>query len=85
LLKKITMKGQKQSKTDLLEKRQQALIKVVQQLLDENAYIKDLAVGTLETIKQMPDYEDAIDKLKTKVAEESSKAEEAESLEATSD
>ena len=31
------MKGQKQSRTDLLEKRQQALIKVVQQLLDENA------------------------------------------------
>jgi len=85
LLKKTTMKGQKQSKTDLLEKRQQALIKVVQQLLDENAYLKDLSVGTLETIKQMPDYEDAIKKLKTKVAEESSKAEEAKSLEATSD
>ena len=79
------MKGKKQSKTDLLEKRQQALIKVVQQLLDENAYLKDLSVGTLETIKQMPDYEDAIEKLKTKVAEESSKAEEAKSLEATSD
>jgi len=85
LLKKTTMKGQKQSKTDLLEKRQQALIKVVQQLLDENVYLKDLSVGTLETIKQMPDYEDAIEKLKTKVAEESSKAEEAKSLEATSD
>jgi hypothetical protein len=84
LLKKIIMKGQKQSKTNLLEKRQQALIKVVQQLLDENAYLKDLAVGTLETIKQMPDYENAIEKLKTKVAEESSKAEEAKSLEATS-
>ncbi len=78
------MKGQKQSKTDLLEKRQQALIKVVQQLLDENAYLKDLSVGTLETIKQMPDYEDAIEKLKTKVAEESSKAEEVKPLEATS-
>ena len=85
MLKKTTMKGQKQSKTDLLEKRQQALIKVVQQLLDENAYLKDLSVGTLETIKQMQDYEDAIEKLKTKVAEESSKAEEAKSLEATSD
>jgi cell shape-determining protein MreC len=85
LLKKTIMKGQKQSKTDLLEKRQQALIKVVQQLLDENAYLKDLSVGTLETIKQMPDYEDAIEKLKTKVAEESSKAEKAKSLEATSD
>ena len=84
MLKKKIMKGQKQSKTDLLEKRQQALIKVVQQLLDENAYLKDLAVGTLETVKQMPDYEIAIDKLKTKVAEESSKAEEAKSLEATS-
>ena len=85
MLKKTIMKGKKQSKTDLLEKRQQALIKVVQQLLDENAYLKDLSVGTLETIKQMPDYEDAIEKLKTKVAEESSKAEEAKSLEATSD
>ena len=84
MLKKIIMKGQKQSKTNLLEKKQQALIKVVQQLLDENAYLKDLAVGTLETIKQMPDYEDAIEKLKTKVAEESSKAEEAKSLEVTS-
>ena len=79
------MKGSKQSRTDLLEKKQQALIKVVQQLLDENAYLKDLSVGTLETIKQMPDYEDAIEKLKTKLAEESSKAEEAKSLEAASD
>ena len=78
------MKGQKQSKTDLLEKRQQALIKVVQQLLDENAYLKDLSVGTLETIKQMPDYENAIKKLQTKFAEESSKAEKAKPLEATS-
>ena len=42
LLKKTIMKGQKQSKTDLLEKRQQALIKVVQQLLDENAYLKEI-------------------------------------------
>ena len=79
------MKGQKQSRTDLLEKKQQALIKVVQQLLDENAYLKDLSVGTLETIKLMDGYEIAIEKLRTKVAEESSKAEEAKSLEATSD
>ena len=78
------MKGQKQSKTDLLEKRQQALIKVVQQLLDENAYLKDLSVGTLETIKLMDDYEDAIEKLRTKVAEERSKAEEAKPLETPS-
>ena len=71
------MKGQKQSRTDLLEKKVDALIKVVQQLLDENAYLKDLAVGTLETIKLMDDYEDALEKLKKKVAEESGKTEEA--------
>jgi len=66
------MKGQKQSRIDLLEKKIQALIGVVQQLLDENAYLKDLAVGTLETIKQMPDYEEAINKLKAQVTEKAS-------------
>eukprot|EP01052_Picozoa_sp_SAG31_P050398 SAG31_NODE_11481_length_1025_cov_2.274298_1_plen_66_part_10 len=66
------MKTQKQSRTDLLEKKVQALIGVVQQLLDETAYLKDLAVGTLETIKQMDDYEQAIEDLKKKMAEESS-------------
>ena len=64
------MKTQKQSRTDLLEKKVQALIGVVQQLLDETAYLKDLAVGTLETIKQMDDYEQAIEDLKKKMAEE---------------
>ena len=70
------MKGSKQSRTDLLEKKVDALIKVVQQLLDKNAYLKDLAVGTFETIKLMDDYEDALEKLKEKVAKESGKTEE---------
>ena len=67
------MKGSKQSRTDLLEKKIQALIGVVQQLLDENAYLKDLAVGTLETVKLMPGYEDAIEQLKTKLKEDAEK------------
>ena len=66
------MKSKKSSRVDLLEKKIQALIGVVQQLLDENAYLKDLAVGTLETIKHMPDYEEAIDKLKAQVTEKAS-------------
>ena len=73
------MKSQKSSRIDLLEKKIQALIGVVQQLLDENAYLKDLAVGTLETIKQMPDYEEAIDKLKAQVTEKASAEAETES------
>ena len=56
-----------------------------QKLISELNQTATIAIGVLETIKQMPDYEDAIEKLKTKVAEESSKAEEAKSLEATSD
>ncbi len=78
------MKGQKSSRVDLLEKKIQALIKVVQQLLDENAYLKDLAVGTLETIKLMPDYEEAIEKLKAEMVRKSSETKETESVEKTS-
>ena len=70
------MKGEKQSRVDLLEKKIDALVRVVQQLLDENAYLKDLSVGTLETIKLMPNYEEAIEELKKKALEESSKGEE---------
>ena len=65
------MKGQKQSRQDLLEKKVQALINVVQQLLSENTYLKDLSVGTLEAIKLMPGYEKAIEQLKEKIKEES--------------
>ena len=71
------MKGQKQSRTDLLEKTVNAQNRVLEHVLKELTNVTDLAIGTLETVKQMPDYENAIDKLKTKVAEESSKAEKA--------
>ena len=65
------MTKQKQSRTDLLEKKIEALVRIVQQILDENAYLKDLSIGTLETIKLMPNYEEAIKALKVKVENES--------------
>ena len=74
------MKGMKSSRTDLLEKKIEALVRAVQQLLDENAYLKDLSVGTLETVKQFKEYDEAIEKLKEKVAEEASEAKKAEAL-----
>ena len=61
------MKGSKQSRTDLLEKKIQAAINIIKQLLDENAYLKDLAVGTLETVKLMPGYKKAIEEIKNKL------------------
>ena len=66
------------SRVDLLEKKIEALIRVVQQILDENNYLKDLAVGTLETVKNMEGYEQAIEKLKEKVVAESGEAKEAD-------
>ena len=71
------MTKQKQSRVDLLEKKIEALIKVVQQILDENAYLKDLSIGTLETIKQFKEYDTAIEKLKEEVAKKASTIEEA--------
>ena len=67
------MKGEKQSRQDLLEKKVQALINVVQQLLNENSYLKDLSVGTLEAVKLMPGYEEAIKALTEKIKEEKKK------------
>ena len=72
------MNGQKQSRVDNLEKRMAATTNVMQQLINELSYLKDLSIGTLETIKQMSGYEKAIEKLKEKVATESGKTEEAD-------
>ena len=72
------MNGQKQSRLDNLEKRMAAATNVIQQVINELSYLKDLSIGTLETIKNMKDYEQAIEKLKEKVVAESGKAEEAD-------
>jgi hypothetical protein len=64
------MTKQKQSRIDLLENKFQALVRVIQQMMDEVANMKDLSVGTLETVKLMPDYEEAIEKLKENLTKE---------------
>lgn len=58
---------------------------VANQLIKEVNNIKHLALGTLETIKQMPDYDEAINKLKAQAAEQSGETEKAKSLEKISD
>jgi hypothetical protein len=72
------MNGQKQSRVDNLEKRIAATTNVIQQMINELSYLKDLSIGTLETIKNMEGYEQAIEKLKEKVVAESGKTEEAD-------
>jgi len=41
-----------------------AMTNVIQQLINEVTHLRELSIGTLETIKLMPDYEDAIEALK---------------------
>ena len=38
--------------------------RILQALINEVTHLKELSIGTLETIKLMPDYKDAIEALK---------------------
>jgi len=44
--------------------------RILQQLINEIMHLRELGVGTLETLKLMPGYEDAIEELKKKMEEE---------------
>ncbi len=69
------MKGQKQSRTDALEKRMAAVTNVLQQLINETNNLKTMVFGQQEILKQLEGYDNAIEKLKEKVAEEPSERE----------
>lgn len=62
----------KESKLIEMQKQIQALIRVVDYMRQELEHIKTMSVGTYQTIKEMPDYEEAIEKLKEKAAGEPS-------------
>jgi len=47
-----------------MQKKITALTNVMQHVMKEVNYLRDLSVGTLETIKLMPDYDKAIEDLK---------------------
>jgi hypothetical protein len=50
-----------------MQKKIKSLTNVIQHMFNENTQLKDLAVGTLEIIKLMPGYDEALDKLKESV------------------
>jgi len=47
----------------------EASTRVLQQIINEISHLRELGVGTLETLKLMPGYQDAIDQLKKKMEE----------------
>jgi len=48
----------------------EAMGRVIQMLLDEMNNIRTLSIGTLETIKHMPGYDDALGELKEKTKQD---------------
>ena len=50
-----------------MQNKIKALTNVIQNLLSENLQLRDLSVGTLETLKLMPGYDEAIEQLKESV------------------
>jgi hypothetical protein len=75
----------KESKLIEMQKQIQALIRVVDFLRTELENTKTMAVGTYQVVKAMPDYEEAIEKLKEEVAGDSSNGEKADSSRKTSE
>lgn len=61
-----------------LKNKVETLGRVNTYLMKEVAMLKDLAVGSLETIKLMKGYEKAIEKLKEKMAAKPGEAKEAD-------
>jgi hypothetical protein len=52
-----------------MKNKVEALVRVLQQVMSEQQHLTTLAAGTLETLKLMPGYDDAI-KLMTEKAKE---------------
>jgi hypothetical protein len=53
-----------------MKKKIESLTNVVQYMINELKNLKELGVGTLETIKLMPDYEEALEQLKANMEKE---------------
>ena len=53
-----------------MKKKIESLTNVVQALINETNNLRTLSMGTLQTIKLMPDYEKALGKLKEQLKKE---------------
>ena len=57
----------KESKLLEMQNKIQALTNVMQQVISELNHLRELSIGTLETVKLLPGYEEAIETLKSNI------------------
>ena len=55
----------KESKLIEMQNKIKAMTNVIQQLLNEITHLRELSIGTLETVKLMPGYDQAIKDLQS--------------------
>ena len=68
----------KESKLIEMKNKIKALTNVVQKLITELQFTREVAIGSLETIKKMPGYEKALEKLKNEVTNKEEQAKKVE-------
>jgi len=71
----------KENKLVEMQNKIDAIRRVLQQLINEVNQLRDLSIGTLETIKKMPSYKKALDKLKADVVKKSKETKNFETVE----
>jgi hypothetical protein len=74
----------KENKLIEMKNKVDAMARVMQQLITEIQFTREVAVGSLETIKKMPGYDEALEQLKNEVTEKPSETEKVESVETDS-
>ncbi len=74
----------KENKLIEMKNKIEAMARVMQQLITELQFTREVAVGSLETLKKMPGYDKALEQLKAEVTEKPSKTEKVESVETDS-
>ena len=61
-----------------MKNKVEATTRVLQQIINEITHLRELGIGSLETLKLMPGYQEAIDQLKKNMEEEYKKKKEKE-------
>ena len=61
-----------------MQNKIKSMTNIIQQLINEITHLRELGVGTLETLKLMPGYEDAIEALKKQMIEKNKELKKAE-------
>jgi len=68
----------KENKLLEMKNKIESLTSVMQHVINELRYVTDLSIGTLETVKNMSEYESAIEKLKENLADKNKEHEKQE-------